>query len=175
MKNIKHTHCAALLTVLLSACATPPPATISYPAPSAPAPAPAPVVAAPAPVVAAPVRTSPPAVPAPVPSAAPSIDAGATDRALQAAVDAYDRGDFAGAIRQLNPLVNDGALDNAQLVRALKVLAFSQCSSNALTACQQSFEKAFKVDANFDLLAAERGHPIWGARFIRARRAVLGK
>ena len=173
MKKINHTHCAALLTVMLSACATPPPAKVSYPAPSAPAP----VVAVPAPPVAAPVRTQPPAAPAPAPapSAAPTVDAGATDRALQAAVDSYDRGDFAGAIRQLNPLVNDGALDNAQLVRALKVLAFSQCSSNALTACQQSFEKAFKVDANFDLLAAERGHPIWGARFLRARRAVLGK
>lgn len=174
MKNINHPPCAVLLTVLLSACATPPPATVSYPAPSAPAPAVA--APAPAPAVAAPVRTPPPpAAPAPVLSAAPTIDSGATDRALQAAVDAYDRGDFAGAIRQLNPLVNDGALDNVQLVRALKVLAFSQCSSNALTACQQSFEKAFKIDANFDLLAAERGHPIWGARFLRARRAVLGK
>lgn len=171
MKNVSHTPCAALLTVLLSACATPPPATVSYPAP----PAPAPVVAAPAPAVATPVRPPPPATPAPVSNAAPTVDSGATDRALQAAVDAYDRGDFAAAIRQLNPLVNDGALDNAQQVRALKVLAFSQCSSNALTACQQSFEKAFKVDANFDLLAAERGHPIWGARFLRARRAVLGK
>lgn len=173
MKKINYTHCAALLTVLLAACATPPPATVSYPAPSAPTPA---LAAPPAPAVAAPARTPPPAAPASIPSAAPpAVDAGATDRALQAAVDAYDRGDFAGAIRQLNPLVNDGALDNAQLVRALKVLAFSQCSSNALTACQQSFEKAFKVDANFDLLAAERGHPIWGARFLRARRAVLGK
>ncbi len=173
MKSGNRIVCASCLVLLLGACATPPPATVSYPAPPS---APTPVVAAPVPVVAAPARPVQPTAPPPVVAPAVSaVESGATERAVQTAVEAYDRGDFASAIRQLSPLINDGALDNSQLLRALKVLAFSQCSTNALTACQQTFEKAFKVDANFDLLAAERGHPIWGARFVRARRAVLGK
>ncbi len=67
------------------------------------------------------------------------------------------------------------SLDPAQLLRALKVLAFSQCSSGATTACRQSFEKAFRADPNFELLPAERGHPVWGPQFDRARRTVLGR
>lgn len=155
----------AVLALLVSACAAPPQAPVNYPAP-APRPA-APV--APPPV--APV--APP--PAPVAPAAPVVDTSANERALVAAIETYDRGEFAGAIRQLTPLVNDGSLDPAQLLRALKVLAFSQCSVNAVTACRQTFERALKADPSFDLAAAERGHPIWGAQFTRARRTVLGK
>ena len=59
-------------------------------------------------------------------------------------------------------MISDGSFDPAQLLRALKVLAFSQCSSGATTACRQSFEKAFRADPNFELLPAERGHPVWG-------------
>ncbi len=161
MKKIVRPIHLALMTVFVASCATPPPATVSYPAP-APKPPP--------PVVAAPPVVAPP--PAPV---APTGEANANDRLLQAATDSYDRGDFASAIRQLNPLVNDGTLDSAQLLRALKIVAFSQCSTNAVTACRQTFERALKADPNFDLLAAERGHPIWGAQFARARRTVLGK
>jgi hypothetical protein len=165
----------APVAALLSGCATPPPATVSYPAPAAtapPAPVSAPVATAPTAVVTAPVAPSAPSAPGQVGN---GVDSAAIDRAIQTAVDAYDRGDFANAARQLNTLVNEGLLDRNQLLRALKTLAFSQCSTNALTACRQSFERAFKADASFDLLAAERGHPIWGGQFLRARRTVLGK
>ena len=153
----------ALLALLISACATPPPASVNYPAP-APKP---------------PVAVTPPPAPAPVPvqaaPAAPAVDTGASERALVAAIESYDRGEFASATRQLTPMVNDGSLDPAQLLRALKVMAFSQCSTNALTACRQTFERALKADPSFDLATAERGHPIWGTQFTRARRTVLGK
>lgn len=157
----------AVLALFVSACATPPPASVNYPAP-APQP---PVVVTPPP---APTPAPAPA-PAPVAPAAPAVDVGASERALAAAIESYDRGEFASATRQLTPMVNDGSLDPAQLLRALKVLAFSQCSTNAVTACRQTFERALKADPTFDLATAERGHPIWGAQFTRARRAVLGK
>ena len=156
----------AVLALFISACATPPPAAVNYPAP-----APKPPVAV----------TPPPAAPAPIPApaqappAAPAVDVNANERALVAAVESYDRGEFPSAIRQLTPMVTDGSLDPSQLLRALKALAFSQCSVNAVTACRQSFERAFKADPTFDLAAAERGHPIWGPQFLRARRTVLGK
>ena len=103
------------------------------------------------------------------------MDVNASERALIAAIESYDRGEFPSAIRQLTPMVTDGSLDPTQLLRALKALAFSQCSVNAVTACRQTFERALKADPTFDLVAAERGHPIWGPQFLRARRTVLGK
>lgn len=154
----------ALLAVFVAGCATPPPP-VSYPPPAPRPPPPAPVV------IAAPVAPAPP----PVAPAAPAVDTSANERMLVAATDAYDRGEFASAVRQLTPLVSDGSLDSAQLLRALKTLAFSQCSTNAITACRQSFERALKADPSFDLLPAERGHPVWGAQFARAKRTVLGK
>ena len=152
----------AVLASFVSACATPPPASVNYPGPGPTSPT---------------AVTPPPAAPAPAPAppAAPAVDVNANERALVAAVEAYDRGEFPSAIRQLTPMVTDGALDPAQLLRALKALAFSQCSINAVTACRQTFERAFKADPSFDLANAERGHPIWGPQFLRARRAVLGK
>ncbi|MBC7710585.1 MAG: TssQ family T6SS-associated lipoprotein [Rhizobacter sp.] len=165
--NIRPVH-AALLALLVSACATPPPASVNYPAP-APQP---PVVMTPPP---APTPAASPIAAAPVVAAAPAADVAAGDRALAAATESYDRGEFASATRQLTALVNDGSLSPAQLLRALKVLAFAQCSTNAVTACRQTFERALKADPTFDLANAERGHPVWGAQFTRARRAVLGK
>jgi hypothetical protein len=153
----------ALVALLIGGCATPPPATVNHPAPP-------PSAAGPV------VRPSAPApAPMPAPPPAPAIDTEAGERALTAAIATYDRGDFAAAARLLTPMTNDGSLDPAQLLRALKVLAFSQCSTNAVTACRQTFERALKADANFDLLPAEKGHPIWGPQFVRARRTVLGR
>lgn len=154
----------AVLALFVSGCATPPPASVNYPAPP-PKP----------PTVVTPPAAPPPAPAAPAVPAGPTVDVNANERALVAATESYDRGDFASAIRQLTPMVADGALDPAQLLRALKALAFSQCSTNAITACRQTFERAFKADPSFDLATAERGHPIWGPQFLRARRTVLGK
>jgi hypothetical protein len=152
------------MPILLAACATPPPAPVNYPAP-----------------VASPPVAPPPAVPvaappaAPVAPPAPVVDTSATDRALATAITAYERGDYAQSARLLTPLINEGALDPEQQLRALKTLAFSQCSTNAVTACRQTFERAFRADPRFELATAERGHPIWGPQFERARKAVTGK
>lgn len=164
---IRPLHMIALV-LFVSACATPPPPAVNYPAP-APKP---PVAVTPPPPPAAPVPIPAPASAAP---AAPAVDVNASERALVAAIESYDRGEFPSAIRQLSPMVTDGLLDPLQLSRALKALAFSQCSVNAVTACRQTFERALKADPTFDLVAAERGHPIWGPQFLRARRTVLGK
>ena len=153
----------AVLALFVSACAAPPPASVNYPAP-APKP----------PVAVTPIPVAPAPAPAVVP-AAPAVDVNANQRLLDAAIEAYDRGEFPSAIRQLTPLVTDGSLDPSQMLRGLKALAFSQCSTNALTACRQTFERAFKTDPTFDLATAERGHPLWGPQFLRARRTVLGK
>ena len=154
----------AVLALLISACATPPPTSVSSSVP----PAKSPVAVAPPPT---PAQTA--AVP-PAP-AAPAVDTSAGERALLAAIASYDRGSFASAARQLSRLETDGSLDPGQLLRALKVLAFSQCYMNAVTACRQTFERALKADPTFDLLATERGQPTSDTQFMLARRTVLGK
>lgn len=164
MKPTRRSVLWLLMPILLAACATPPPAPVNYPAPVAPPPV------APSPV--ATVATSPAA---PIAPPAPAVDTSVTDRALATGTAAYDRGDYAQATRLLTPLINDGTLDPEQQLRALKTLAFSQCSTNSVTACRQTFERAFRLDPRFALATAERGHPIWGPQFERARKAVTGK
>ncbi len=158
---------AVAASLVVTACAPPPQPTVNYPPPPAqptrpptpPAePPPPPIAVAPAPVVPA---------PPPEPSAA--------EVALNTGVAAYERGEFAQAIRILTPLGNDTSLSVGQRLRALKTLAFAQCVSGATTACRNSFERAFRLDATFDLARTEHGHPVWGPQFERARRAVLGR
>ncbi len=163
MKRALRSTLSLLIPTLLAACATPPPTPVNYPAPTPP-----PVAVAPSPPV--PAAPSTPIAPPP-----PAVDVSANERALVTAIEAYDRGDYALAVRLLTPLSNESTLEAEQHLRALKTLAFSQCSTNAITACRGTFERAFRVDARFDLSAAERGHPIWGPQFVRARKTVTGK
>ena len=162
MKRLLRSTLWLAMPVVLAACATPPTAPVNYPPPASP------------PVTSRPPTPVPAPPPAPVPPP-PAVDNSANDRALATAIGAYDRGDYAQASRLLTPLVNDGTLDAEQQLRALKTLAFSQCSTNAITLCRGTFERAFRADPRFELAVAERGHPIWGPQFERARKAVLGK
>ncbi len=158
--DLRNSGLVMLVAAVLAACASPPPATVNHPAPV---------------TTQAPSASASPVPSAPVTTSIPAVDPAVSERALVAGIAAYDRGDFGGAIRVLAPLSVDTALDQGQQLRALKTLAFSQCSTGAITACRQSFERAFKIDGSFDLAAAERGHPIWGPQFERARRAIVGR
>jgi hypothetical protein len=109
-----------------------------------------------------------------VPAAPVVVEPSASEKALMTAIASFDRGDYAGAIRQLTPLTGDSALDTPGQLRALKTLAFAQCLTRAVVPCRQTFERAFRLDGKFDLAPAERGHPIWGPQFERARKAVNG-
>lgn len=151
----------ALVGVLaLAGCAAPAPADSAAPVAVT---APPPPKVDPKPAVTAPV--APPVVPKePSPS----------EKALTAAMATYDRGEYAAAIRQLSPLTTDSSLDQASQLQALKSLAFSECLSRKITACRKTFERAFRLDRQFDLAPAEKGHPVWGPQFERARKAVTG-
>lgn len=161
MKHPSRLFVLMVASVLLAGCATPSPAPDKAPTEKVQAPAkeePPVVVTAPA--------VSPPELPI-----APSEG----EKKLASAIAAFDRGEYALVIRQLTPLVTDNTLDKTSQLRALKSLAFSQCVSRALTACRQSFERAFRLDGKFNLAPAEQGHPVWGPQFERARKAVTGQ
>jgi hypothetical protein len=89
--------------------------------------------------------------------------------ALTEGVDFYDKGEFNRAIRRLNaPEI--WSADKSVQVKALKYMAFSYCVTSRKTLCSQQFEKALKLDPAFDLEPGEKGHPLWGTVFERAKK-----
>ncbi|MES2107060.1 MAG: TssQ family T6SS-associated lipoprotein [Pseudomonadota bacterium] len=139
---------------LLSACAVlpeqakPAPAASGKPASGKPAAS----ASAPAPVVAAPL---PPA-----------------QAELAEGQDLYDKGDFNGAIRKLSGSTDIWTADQSLQLSAIKIMAFSYCVTSRQTLCRQQFEKALKMDPNFDLEPGEKQHPLWAPVFEQAKKRV---
>ncbi|HJV81949.1 TssQ family T6SS-associated lipoprotein [Noviherbaspirillum sp.] len=96
----------------------------------------------------------------------PERTSSASELALTEGIALYNDGDFNGAIRKLNTV--KGAEKSVQL-SAYKYSAFSYCVSGRQTACRKQFEKALKLDPNFDLEPGEKGHPLWGPVFARVK------
>lgn len=138
---------ACVLAATLAGCATPPP--------EPPPPAPAPVVPAPAP---APVVAPPPA-PAPA----------AGSPALRDGVAAFNSGDYKRAESKLLESQKLGLSERADQLQAHKTKAFLYCVTRRAALCEKSFADAFAVDKTFDLTRAERGHPVWGPVFTKAK------
>jgi hypothetical protein len=102
-------------------------------------------------------------------------DAPARDgAALQEGIRLYNDGDYNGAIRRLSARdLNNGPL--ATRLTALKYTAFSYCLTSRPAQCRQSFDKALRLDPNFDLAPGEHGHPLWGPVFTKAKQAVAAR
>ncbi len=149
--------CLVVACTVLSGCETPPKQ----------APAPKPVV-----------KPKEPPAPAPAPAPAePAVPVVSPDvQALKDGSALYDNGDYNGAIKKLT-----GATDiwnghnKAVQVGALKIMAFSYCVTSRTSLCRQQFDKALKLDPDFNLTAGEIGHPIWGPVFLKSKNAVKKK
>jgi hypothetical protein len=127
-----------------------------------PTPAPAPAPAKP-----------PPPRPAPAPIVAPAAPTqpSADQVALREGIELYNKGSYNEAIKRLNaPDIAAGP--KASQVAAAKYSAFSYCVTSRQTLCRQQFEKAFRLDPGFDLQPGERGHPLWGPMFARAKKTA---
>jgi len=74
----------------------------------------------------------------------------------------YDDGAFDAAEKALRQSIAQGLRDPRDTAVAYKYLAFIACAFNRLTECEADFRAAFAADPNFQLSAAEIGHPIWG-------------
>ena len=135
-------------SLLLSACETPPvapekPVTLPTPAP-APAPTPAP-------------EAQPPA---------PSVES----LQLKDGITLYNNGNYNEAIKRLNSAEIWGSRDKGVQVEAAKYMAFSYCVTNRQSLCRQQFERLLKLDPGFELSPGEKGHPLWGPVFAKAKR-----
>ena len=86
-------------------------------------------------------------------------------------IDLYDKGAFAAAIKHLTDADVIWSGDKAIQFEAYKYLAFSYCVTSRQTLCKQQFEKALTLDPGFELGRGEKGHPLWGPVFERAKNA----
>jgi hypothetical protein len=90
---------------------------------------------------------------------------------LREGIRLYNDGDFNGAIKRLSARdVNNGSLPTR--LEALKYTAFSYCVTSRPGPCRQSFDKALRLDPDFDLAPGEHGHPLWGPVFTKAKQAT---
>jgi len=118
------------------------------------------------------------AVPPPAPSS-PIADDAAKQQRLERAnttlVEAsrqYDGGSYDEAMKNFLVALDSGALTPPQQIVARKQMAFIHCVANREVNCKEEFQKAFAVDAKFDLSPAEAGHPIWGPVFRNVKNDI---
>ena len=92
-------------------------------------------------------------------------------RSLDEGIALYDQGDFGAAITKLTPTAESTSSGVAVRTTAYKYMAFSYCVTNRPTQCRAQFDKALGLNAKFDLEPSEKGHPLWGPVFERAKKA----
>ena len=108
--------------------------------------------------------------PEPIVEKAPATNTVGSEAALQDGITAYNEGDYNGAIKKLSAAEIWTGSKQGQLA-ALKYMAFSYCVTSRQSLCKAQFEKAFKLDPKFDLAPGEKGHPLWGPAFERAKKS----
>jgi hypothetical protein len=91
---------------------------------------------------------------------------------LKDSIDAYNTGDYNGSLKTLLDSKTIWITDNDIQLEALRYSAFDYCLTNRANLCKQQFEKALKLDPDFDLRRGEKGHPLWEPAFDKAKKAV---
>jgi Tfp pilus assembly protein PilF len=119
---------------------------------------------------------APPPPPAPVVEVAPpkpvSIEPAPEQVALNQGIALYNDGNYAAAVKKLSAAGEIWAGDKGIQVQAHKYMAFSYCVMGRHLPCRQEFDKALKLDPSFDLEPGEKGHPLWGPVFEKAKKEM---
>ena len=80
----------------------------------------------------------------------------------------YDDGDYEDAIVKFSaPEIKSAP--TVFRIEALKYTACSYCVIENYARCRQAFDQVLSIDADFELLASEGGHPMWGPVFDEAK------
>ena len=109
------------------------------------------------------------------PAAVPAADSAAVvadpaDLELAAGIALYDQGEYVQAIRSLLTSQWVWVAPLETRVTAQKYVAFSHCLLNRPKPCKSSFSDLLKMKPDFELAAAEAGHPQWSAAFKQAKK-----
>lgn len=126
--------------------------------------------ASPEAAVAAPAGSAAPAQNVAQPAVAPETKLD-SETLLSTGMRLYEIGDYNGAIRHLQDATQNWKGSKPDHINAVKYIAFSYCLSSHKTLCRRNFVRALKLDPAFDLDAGEKGHPLWGPEFERAKKS----
>jgi tetratricopeptide (TPR) repeat protein len=113
---------------------------------------------------------------APKPATPQITEAVLRDRAkeqLAAGIRQYAAGDYENASKSLTASLDHGLLSKPEQSNARKHLAFIHCVSGREAPCRDEFRKAFEINPEFSLNAAEDGHPIWGPVYRNVRTQLV--
>lgn len=94
---------------------------------------------------------------------------------LALGVKQYETGEFDNAHKSLVTSLDHGLLLKPEQSRARKYLAFIYCVSNREQLCYEEFRKAFEINPDFALSAAEDGHPVWGPVYRNVRTQLIAE
>jgi Tfp pilus assembly protein PilF len=94
---------------------------------------------------------------------------GKAEQMLADGIVKYDGGDYTAAHKLLEDALQEGLRDRNDQIRGMKHAAFSTCLLGHYPKCRAEFIKIYDVDPNFDLTAAEAGHPSWAKTFATAK------
>ncbi len=115
----------------------------------------------------------------PAPTAVPQVSEDSLrERAkgqLTRGIEQYNAGEYDAAIRTLAGSLDHGMLSKAEQSQARKFIAFSHCVSSREAPCRDEFRKAFEINSDFSLTAAEDGHPIWGPVYRNVRNQLIAE
>lgn len=105
----------------------------------------------------------------PAPAAQPKARS-AAQKLLDQGLAKYNDGDFAGAAATLQQAVAEGLAEKDEQLNALKHAAFSYCLLSKWVQCRGEFNRIYEIDPDFELTAAESGHPSWRNTYAAARK-----
>lgn len=86
-------------------------------------------------------------------------------RYLAKGISEYEAGNYVNAKNALQGVLENQYATRYETLSAHKYLAFIYCVSGDQNQCQRHFRNALKINPDFELSAAEAGHPLWGAVF----------
>ncbi len=87
------------------------------------------------------------------------------EQKLEIAVKEYEEGNYVTAMNSLEAVLATKSASRAQKIRANKYMAFISCISSREKSCREYFKNILEINPEFNLSAAEAGHPIWGPVF----------
>src|SRR6185436_2254222 len=73
------------------------------------------------------------------------------EQTLQDGLIKYDSGDYDAALKLLEQALKEGLKEQADQVRAMKFIAFSNCLKERFALCRAEFIKIYGVNPDFDL------------------------
>ena len=96
------------------------------------------------------------------------------EQKLEIAVKEYEDGNYVTSTNALEVVLATKTASRAQKIRANKYMAFISCISSHEKSCREYFKNILEINPDFNLSAAESGHPIWGPIF-QSVKAKTGK